>query len=68
MIDDITVYIGEFNDIKKQIPTNKLVYKEHPPNRHYAGTQEPRDWMTNLTRYYSSFSSFWKKCQGYLRT
>ena len=68
MIGDVTVCIGEFNDIKNQIPTNNLVYKEHPTNRHYVGTQEPRDWMTNLTGYYSSFSSFWKKCQGYLRT
>ena len=62
-IPDIKLFVGEFDALLAQISPEKITYKEHPLNRHYQGIQEPREWLSNVTGYYPSFFSFWKKCK-----
>lgn len=67
-IADIQVYVGEFEDLIKayRINDSTVYYKEHPLNRHYRGTEEPRDWMFDVQGYYPSFFAFWKQCKKQL--
>jgi deoxyribodipyrimidine photo-lyase len=62
-IEDIQVYVGEFNELITSHSVGTIYYKEHPLNRHYTGTQESRDWMFTVEGYYPSFFAFWKKCK-----
>lgn len=61
-IPNIKVMVGEFSELEKQIDTAHLIYKEHPLNAHYKGTEEARDWMFSVTGYFPSFFKFWNKC------
>ncbi len=61
-IENIMVYVGEFDDFKKNHPCQKIIYKEHPLNQHYTGLQESRDWMFDVQDDYQSFFKFWKAC------
>ena len=63
-IPGIELFVGEFSDLK--INTNHILYKEHPTNSHYEGTEESRDWMTSVSGYFPSFFAFWKKCKKQL--
>ena len=65
-IDNIQVYVGEFNELISDYKLTEIHYKEHPLNSHYRGQEESRDWMFNVEGYYSSFFSFWKKCKKQL--
>ena len=49
--------------LKKQNPTVKFNYKEHPFYKHIDGIQHERDWMFEVKGYHPSFFSFWKKCK-----
>ena len=62
-IRNLKVFVGEFHELEKEIETQNLVFKEHPTNCHYRGSEEARDWMFDVTGFYSSFFSFWKKCK-----
>jgi deoxyribodipyrimidine photo-lyase len=62
-IPDIKLFVGEFDALLAQISSEDITYKEHPLNRHYQGIREPREWLSNVTGYYPSFFSFWKKCK-----
>jgi deoxyribodipyrimidine photo-lyase len=62
-MENITLFCGEFSDLEALTSREKLVFKEHPTNRHYRGTEEPRTWMSSVTGYYPSFFAFWKKCR-----
>ena len=73
-IDGIKVYTGEIADIVSLYKNVSLeakdciISKEHPAFRYYPGIKDSRDWMFNeVTGYYNSFFSFWKKCEKYLR-
>ena len=65
-IKNITFFVGEFDDLIKRVPKENLIYKEHPLNSHYKGTEDPRDWLTDVTWNRDSFFSFWKKCKKQL--
>ena len=65
-ISSIQIYVGEFKDFIKDHNVKEVYYKEHPTNRHYQGVEEPRDWMFEVSGYYPSFFSFWKKCKKQL--
>ena len=65
-IPSIQIYVGEFKDLIKKYPLKEVYYKEHPTNRHYLGFEESRDWMFEVSGYYPSFFSFWKKCKKQL--
>ena len=66
-IPSIQIYVGEFKDFIKDHHVKEVYYKEHPTNRHYQGVEEPRDWMFEVSGYYPSFFSFWKKCKKQLK-
>ncbi len=62
-IEDMKIFVGEFNQLAEELCPEKLVYKEHPMNGHYSGKEEARDWLSNVQGYYPSFFAFWKKCK-----
>lgn len=62
-INNIKIFIGEFSELKKQLRTEQIYFKEHPTNKHYEGTKEEREWISNVKGYFPSFFSFWKKCK-----
>ncbi|WP_044209511.1 FAD-binding domain-containing protein [Flammeovirga sp. OC4] len=59
-IDNIQVFVGEFDELEKQLEGSSIYYKEHPTVRHYKGIEEERDWISNVKGYYPSFFKFWK--------
>jgi len=65
-IENIQIYVGEFDELVDAYPLFNIHYKEHPLNGHYKGTEEPRDWMFDVKGYYPSFFAFWKKCKKQL--
>jgi deoxyribodipyrimidine photo-lyase len=69
-IQDIQIVVGEMDTIQalyhdKGIEISEaIISKEHPLFEHYPGIKDQREWLfPGVTGYYSSFSSFWKKCQ-----
>lgn len=62
-IDGIQILVAEFESLTQQVDPGQIIYKEHPTNRHYLGTEEARSWMFELSGYYPSFFAFWKKCK-----
>lgn len=62
----IQIFVGEFADLATNYELADVRYKEHPLNCHYVGKQESRDWMFDVRGYFSSFFSFWKKCERQL--
>ncbi len=68
-IENIQVYVGEFNELVKEHNINNIYFKEHPTNQHFKGIQENRDWMfSEVKGYYPSFFAYWKKCEKYLKS
>lgn len=67
-IEGLQIYVGEFSELIKtyNITSSTVYYKEHPLNRHYQGTEEPRNWMFDIQGYYPSFFAFWKQCKKQL--
>jgi deoxyribodipyrimidine photo-lyase len=66
-IKDLVVFVGEFNELFNKYPTANFNYKEHPSNVNYKGTVHARDWMfEEISGYFPSFFSYWKKCEKYL--
>ncbi|NME71842.1 FAD-binding domain-containing protein [Flammeovirga aprica] len=59
-IEGIQVFAGEFSALEKHLGDSSIYYKEHPTVRHYKGTQEEREWISNVKGYYPSFFKFWK--------
>lgn len=59
-IEGIQLYVGEFDELEKELGESATYYKEHPTARHYKGIEEERDWISNVTGYYPSFFKFWK--------
>jgi len=62
-IKGIQFFVGEFSELNAIINTEQIIYKEHPTNSHYKGTEESREWLSSVEGYFPSFFSFWKKCQ-----
>jgi deoxyribodipyrimidine photo-lyase len=67
-IPGIQTFTGEFDQLVSEHSSAKIIYKEHPLNGHYQGTEESRDWMFDVKGYYSSFFKFWKKCRKEITT
>lgn len=62
-IDNLQVYVGEFDELVSKYDLIEIHYKEHPLNGHYRGTETPREFIFNVTGYYPSFFAYWKKCK-----
>ena len=65
-IKNLQVYVGSFEALSKSYPNQNIIYKEHPLNAHYVGTEDARDWMFDVQGYFPSFFAFWKKCKTHL--
>jgi len=66
-IPNLILYVGEYENLLSQVHATQVVYKEHPLNQHYQGTEELREWMSSVQGYFPSFFGFWKKCKKELR-
>ncbi len=65
-IEGIQVYTGEIDSL--DFGVGGTISKEHPAFTHYPGIRDSRDWMfPEVTEYYPSFFSFWKKCEKFLK-
>ena len=65
-IDNLQVYVGDFDKLVSDYKLKTLFFKEHPLSGHYHGTKDSRDWMFDVQGYFPSFFSFWKKCKKQL--
>ncbi|WP_010135908.1 FAD-binding domain-containing protein [Ochrovirga pacifica] len=65
-IHGIQIFVGEFDALLQWVDSKNIVFKQHPTNKHYKGTEESRDWMTTSTGYFPSFFKFWKKAKNEL--
>lgn len=73
-IPGIQVYTGEVAALESFYAAGGIdggevfISIEHPAFTHYPGIKDSRDWMyPQVTGYYSSFFSYWKKCERYMR-
>jgi deoxyribodipyrimidine photo-lyase len=70
-IPDLHVFVGEFGALQtalRSFGAVEIIYQEHPLNRHYKGTEIPRDWLApEVEGTFSSFFSYWKKVEKSLR-
>jgi deoxyribodipyrimidine photo-lyase len=67
-IERIQIYVGEFNELKNEHNLSEIIFKEHPTAKHYAGTQDERDWMfPEIRGYFPSFFGYWKKCERIIK-
>jgi len=73
-IAGIQVYCGEVSMLQSLYRESTLsareafIAKEHPAFSYYPGINDSRDWICpQVTGYYSSFFSYWKKCEKYLK-
>lgn len=70
-IPHLQVFVGEFEELYTALQASgsvEILYQEHPLNRHYRGTEIPRDWLApEVEGTLSSFFSYWKKVEKSLR-
>lgn len=63
-IKSIQYFVGEFSELEKNLLGESIIFKQHPLNSHYKGTEVSRDWLfPEIVTYFSSFSKFWKTCR-----
>jgi deoxyribodipyrimidine photo-lyase len=60
-IPGIQVWVAEFDELR-QLTQQPIYFKEHPLNN-YSGQEDARDWLSSVQGDFSSFFSFWKRCQ-----
>lgn len=66
-IQGIQLFVGEFDELLRLTGKASVIFKEHPAFQHYTGTKDNRDWMfPQVTGYFNSFFSYWKKCERHL--
>lgn len=66
-IPGIQVYTGSFKSLVENHHLKHVFYKEHPLNTGYSGIEEERDWIAKeISGYYPSFFSYWKKVAKHL--
>ena len=68
-IKGLQIFIGEFSKLKKMIlPEQQVYYLDHPLHKHFTGNADPYPWMfPEVKGNFSSFFSFWKKAEKYVR-
>lgn len=63
-IPNIQVFVGEFDELKKECPSKEFISKEHPLFSHIPGTKDERDWMfPEVDKMQPSFFKYWEKIQ-----
>lgn len=64
----IQMMVGEFEELENLYKGKEIVFKEHPTNNHYIGTQENRDFLIDtITGYHPSFFNYWKKIKKVIK-
>ena len=63
-IEGIQLFVGEFDELKNQLNSSKIYFKEHHFSQHFEGEEESRDWICDVDGYHSSFFQYWKKCKS----
>ncbi len=63
-IGSIRIAVCEFEELAQGKEKTTFHYKEHPLSANYKGIEHPRDWMSSVTGYHSSFFAFWKKAKS----
>lgn len=66
-ISEIQIYTGTFQTLIALSEGAEIVFREHPLNSHYRGTEDPRDWMFHVKGEYRSFFAYWKECLKLLK-
>jgi len=67
-IEDIQIFTGNFNELKTLAGNRSILFKSHTSCVHYEGVAEKNDDLfPKVMGYFSSFFSYWKKCEKYLR-
>jgi deoxyribodipyrimidine photo-lyase len=67
-INDLQIFVGEFDELQELNKAQSFIFKSQPAFIHYKGTPEAYDFLfPQVSGYFPSFSSFWKKCEKYLR-
>ena len=67
-IDGIQLFCGELTQLNSVCAATAIISKEHPSTVHYPGSKDERDWMfAEVSGYYPSFFSYWKKCEKYVK-
>ena len=65
-IDGIQIFTANFEALKQIAGNSEIIFKSHPTCLHYEGTAEKYDELfPEVTGYFPSFSSYWKKCAKY---
>ena len=67
-ISNILVFVGEFDELQGIVGQNQILFKYHPTQNHYRGTELPREFLHPIDGYYRSFFSYWKKCVKYRKS
>jgi deoxyribodipyrimidine photo-lyase len=63
-IENLKLFVGSFSELVEKCSLSEIYFKEHPLNDGYAGTEEPRDWIsTQITGFFPSFFAYWKPLQ-----
>lgn len=62
-IPNIIIFVGEFNELLKQISPENIIYKEHPLTSHYQGKEESKNDLCSVSGYFPSFFKYWKACK-----
>lgn len=66
-ISGIQIFTGSFSELMKHYRGKEIYFKEHPLLGHYKGIKEEREWLApEVTGYYPSFFSYWKKVEKIL--
>jgi deoxyribodipyrimidine photo-lyase len=66
-INNIQIFAGEYVELKKLSGNNQTIFKAHPAYAHYEGLAEDYDYLfPEVKGYFTSFFSYWKKCEKYL--
>ena len=58
-IQNIQIFLGEFDELYSKIKDNYIYFKEHPLNYNYKGLCDSRDWLFSNNNFYPSFFKFW---------
>ncbi len=67
-IEGIQIFTGNFKELKTLAGNRTIIYKAHPTCVHYEGIAEKNDDLfPQVTGYFPSFFSYWKKCEKHLR-
>jgi len=66
-IPHIQVFTGEFETLTELYSRHEIIFKSHSAFTHYNGTEEkPDELFPEVTGYFSSFFSYWKRCEKYI--